>query len=441
MIAAHHRYHPRTFWASCDGSSLFRFSADSTTPLLKFEHGIDLIKELALNMHTLLASGIQKNLVLRSISTGELLHRFTTQNLMQDPAHHRINGLASVEFNLTPNQPQTSYLGHFVIGSDSNKLFVYDSNSRRTVSANSLTGKEVLIDIEHIQGTLAIVVNTNRELTILAYPQLNEVSTFELPSKAKLITKLRVQNRHIFVGDESGMISVLRMTQNFMNYLCKSTTNELDGKCTSSCIEGYQVQAEACSPRCPSPNIFSTELFKLNPSGNYCVPNCAANNFLNFTRNCDLCDSSCKTCIFGGKNGCSSCDLAKSQFSKLSHDGQCQSSCAVASFEASAGICKSCPINCATCKLTPITSDPQNIECLSCLNTTFTLINSQTPNARCSEICEKGYYLEGTVCHECRWGCDECTNFEPGSCQKCTVGYFSYQGNCFANSCPPGTFG
>ena len=130
---------------------------------------------------------------------------------MQDSSHNRINGLTSVEFNLTPGQAQANYNGHYVIATDNNKLFLYDSKSKRTVGAKALTGKDVLVDIEHVQGTLAIIINSHSQLTVIAYPNLNEVSSFELPSKSKLITKIRIRNRHVFIGDEQGMISALRM--------------------------------------------------------------------------------------------------------------------------------------------------------------------------------------------------------------------------------------
>lgn len=97
VIGTSLRHFPDNFFISCDNKWIYRFSVSQQRHMSRFEHGLDMIKEIAINRVHYLASGIQRYLILANVVDGAILHKFTTGNLISESGIHRINAITSID--------------------------------------------------------------------------------------------------------------------------------------------------------------------------------------------------------------------------------------------------------------------------------------------------------------------------------------------------------
>lgn len=434
-IGVQKNYFPGNFWMSCDDLNLYRFSTSSETPISKLPHGLDMIKEIAINSQNYLASGVQRYAVLRSISTGDLLHKFTTANMMIDSDIHRINGINTIEMDLSQNPDNSKVLGLFALATDNSRVFIYDSKKMSSVGYKDYSDKDLLLDLVHIEGTEFLAINRYSTIDFLKFTDLSatlDVENVAMPGNYLAITRLIQEGNFLMVGTDEGSLHVLELSDQFLPFACETANRPVIGTC-QSCRPGYVFDNGNCVPQCPAGQVKTVS--------NGCKSACESNEYLLIPGICASCDPSCKTCSFEGAFGCSSCDPGNSQHSQLTYDGQCVNQCPPSSYQESANTCGSCPNHCTTCSKAPVSGRIDNLKCLTCTNSTYTLSGANTNEARCVELCGKGEYLDASTnsCHYCEWGCDDCTGVHAGQCNSCGVGFYQHDKTCYT-SCPSGFY-
>jgi hypothetical protein len=215
-IGVQTNYWPGNFWVSCDEMYLYRFTVGNTTPVSKFVHGLDMIKEIAINSESYLASGIQRYLVLRSLSTGSLLHKFTTADLMLDSEIHRINGIASIELDLNVAPEAENVLGLYAVATDNSRLFIYDSKIKRSVGQRDFIDSSLLLDIIQIEGTEFLAINRYDTIDFLKFTDLSGssvVGAVHLPGSLYAITRFIQTGKYLSLGTDEGTMHVLELSE------------------------------------------------------------------------------------------------------------------------------------------------------------------------------------------------------------------------------------
>jgi hypothetical protein len=175
-------------------------------------------------------------------------------------------------------------------------------------------------------------------------------------------------------------------------------------KCWSSfcikCTDGGSASCTDCgtaflqSGRCL--NTCDTSSYYVDPISFQCTP----------------CDPTCNGCTGRTNAQCISCRPGYYNVS-----GVCGSSCLPGSVVLSDNSC-GCDGNCSTCAT-------MSTQCLSCLNSTYLLYNSQ-----CMLECPPSSYRSASTCLDCHQGCLDCT---PTTCVQCLTGYNVYQSNCYTD--------
>lgn len=134
---------------------------------------------------------------------------------------------------------------------------------------------------------------------------------------------------------------------------CKAST-----KLCEECDSGYILYGGSCITTCPDGYIISNNrcvackkgTYKLN---NECVTTCTGNKYGNDeTKTCEDCDSSCLKCSSIATN-CTECvDGLYLQTNPLDFSGQCieKEECPSNTFASSDYTCKSCPVECTSCR-------------------------------------------------------------------------------------------
>jgi len=199
--------------------------------------------------------------------------------------------------------------------------------------------------------------------------------------------------------------------------ICLDNTNNCQ-----ECAEGYVTLKEnkkKCLKECPSG-------YKLNSIEKYCEPDCT---------------SPCNTCT--DSNNCIDCIENHYLITTSNNINNCVANCPDGLYNDIVNLkCKSCPINCKTCK---------NAEkCLSCKNENFYLEEKNL----CVNNCPIKFYPQIVVndqidikineskyiCKKCKSECSICTG-SPDNCLSCEQGYFYYaKGKDCLVDCPQGYY-
>ena len=243
-----------------------------------------------------------------------------------------------------------------------------------------------------------------------------------------------------------------------------SECNGLDKFCTDCAISHYLYQG-ICGIYCPD-GYWKNPLY----------------------RRCDLCDSSCLTCISPGtsinclncangsylinnmcflcSNACATCEKTSTNCSKCASnynfiDNQCLLECPKG-YYALDNSCFLCNVLCIEC------TGPTEYECSSCgdgqtlvgthcevcdtkcltctgrgsSNCLSCNINMYLQENTCVLLCREGYYLQGKFCKKCDYSCYECINEGINQCISCNVSqylkiidYTARSGLCY-QACP-----
>lgn len=133
---------------------------------------------------------------------------------------------------------------------------------------------------------------------------------------------------------------------------------------------------------------------------------------------CTTCQqSNCDSCTFNGQS-MSTCNECATSFN-LETDGTCVGTCHVANAVIN-NVCQDCPSDCATdsCEYNSVRDA---IECTSCLNTAYVIIDGY-----CLSGCEsrKYYSVIGKTCNDCMADCATCTSGT--QCSLCDTPNYLY---------------
>ena len=185
--------------------------------------------------------------------------------------------------------------------------------------------------------------------------------------------------------------------------------------CHSSCAScGFDVSAGGCTS-CPV-----TKVLRLDSS---CSETCSGNDeYVDNSKNCQKCDTSCLTCSSGGPNGCSDCPDPK--FKRT--DNSCQDSCATNEYNAGSRVCQACDASCLTC------SSGSPASCLTCPSTKF-----KRTDDSCMDSCALDeYYVDGShSCMACHPTCESCKGPSASECSSCDSR--DYRRPMIDQKCPP----
>uniref|UniRef100_A0A6I8SHP8 Proprotein convertase subtilisin/kexin type 5 n=1 Tax=Xenopus tropicalis TaxID=8364 RepID=A0A6I8SHP8_XENTR len=242
-----------------------------------------------------------------------------------------------------------------------------------------------------------------------------------------------------------------------------------DGKCVEYCPDGYYenngncFQCDPMCAKCSGPDaddceecssksffLYNGECFGTCPEGTYYEPS---------TKDCQDCDTSCKTC-----SSFTTCDSCRDNLVK-NKEGFCVTykDCSLNQYQdehknchpchkkcsrcmgATEHHCLNCPSNhfllnstcfakcpegyyteeeehrCAPCHSTCLTCfGKRSTHCLSCKTDWYSL------GGACMQNCIKGYYAENSTskCEKCHMSCEECTGPEASNCLSCHKDFF-----------------
>ena len=249
-----------------------------------------------------------------------------------------------------------------------------------------------------------------------------------------------------------------------MPCLSPCLTCETDGVSCTSCISNYSLSGSSCQILCPDGKYASVSVtlsvHGLSIQLSHCVPctsscltcsslhNCTScpsgmvldsagfcnsnctnpNTYLNSsTRQCDLCSTTCYTCIGPQSSNCISCVPPLQLYL-----GNCMSVCPFGFYATSSYTCQPCNPNCADCSnsATNCTVCPQGV-----------FLHTVSPGAMiCTVECGSGFFLDlaNNICQNCDTSCTTCSGPATTQCSTCPSGFVLWQGQCLS-SCPSGT--
>ncbi|CAD8072273.1 unnamed protein product [Paramecium primaurelia] len=194
------------------------------------------------------------------------------------------------------------------------------------------------------------------------------------------------------------------------------------------CLEGEYFSGTSCSPcingcqKCIS-NICQQclEGYYYMDSKNECQIQCDDGYFGNYqARQCQICDSTCKTCDNNTNINCLSCHIGYVLNVKNIISGECKFTC-LPGFYKQVDNCYQCWKGCASCI-------DQTQNCLVCAQNYFRLKS----NGLCYSKCPDGYYNNqiGYLCSPCHPICRTCSGLLPQNCLSCNSPLAYYQNEC-----------
>lgn len=122
------------------------------------EHGLNFVKEIAINTISYLASGTENYLVLRRNDNGTLLHMFSIPDMMIGSNLEGINGITEIEFDFSSDTP---FLEIYAVATSNFKVFLYDSKLKRSIGFKEYqeNNNKALISLIQVRGTEYLVIN------------------------------------------------------------------------------------------------------------------------------------------------------------------------------------------------------------------------------------------------------------------------------------------
>ena len=139
---------------------------------------------------------------------------------------------------------------------------------------------------------------------------------------------------------------------------------------------------------------------------------------INITTNY-LCMDECADCESNDK--CTKCSGSKGLY-----NGRCVNQCPSGQ-TVNNNVCEKCTSNCGECAYNKIN------QCTKCYDP-FSLYGTA-----CLNMCPTHYYSKSNVCEECSASCAECSGSD-STCTKCHDGQYLYNGICYSDKCPIGSF-
>ncbi|KAM4809143.1 extracellular matrix organizing protein FRAS1 [Rhinophrynus dorsalis] len=225
---------------------------------------------------------------------------------------------------------------------------------------------------------------------------------------------------------------------------CSPPLALLKGHCLGSCGDGYYSDrnlCNACHPSCraclgpedshctkcvnPEEALQAVQEYREKPYG-ICLAQCRLDFYVDRTRICQGCHSSCKSCAGTGRLNCTSCTPPN-----VLHRGACLQRCPEG-FYNKESTCHTCHPSCKEC------SGPSDTNCLTC-HPHAALIGGS-----CKTSCADGRYLNLVgYCVDCHPQCQLCVaNLQDtGSvCIKCQYSRYYFQGDHCLPECPAGFY-
>ena len=130
------------------------------------------------------------------------------------------------------------------------------------------------------------------------------------------------------------------------------------------------------------------------------VCGCQTGKYLDSNYQCQLCDTSCLSCV-GAPKACTSCST-----NQILQSGKCV--CPLNQFMILSGTCYSCNPSCLTC------SGSSQSTCTSCPPAV-----SYIQNGNC--LCADGAFMNGATCTPCDAACQTCSG-SSSNCKSCKTG-------------------
>ena len=173
-------------------------------------------------------------------------------------------------------------------------------------------------------------------------------------------------------------------------------------KCHSTCLTCLNADSLACSS-CPS-----TQFLRKDGS---CRENCGLQEYLPenwdlvLKNKCESCHESCLTCSGGDPTDCSKC--RKGLYKRT--DGSCQKNCSSTEFEVAKQLCLKCNSTCLTC------FGGDKTHCSSCKQGYML-----QPDGSCLRTCPERHFLsESGTCLRCHTTCLSCVGASSSQCSSC----------------------